>query len=165
MFQKDEIVVYGIVGVCKVTDISELDFMADKKMYYTLQPLYDDNRMIYTPVEGHKHKMRPIISKEEAMKFIDRLPTIECGKYANEKERKEAYHEILLSGNLERWASMIHFIYQKEQERAAKGQKISTHYMEEMKSVEKLLLGELAAALDIPMTQMKSYINTKLSCV
>ena len=165
MFQKDDIVVYGNVGVCRVTDISELDFMADKKMYYTLSPLYEENRIIYTPVDGHKHKMRPIITKGEAERFIEKLPSIKADQYTNEKERKEAYHEIILSGNLERWASMIHFIYQKEQERASKGQKTSTHYMEEMKSVEKLLLGELAAALRIPFHQMKTYLNRKLHYV
>lgn len=58
---------------------------------------------------------------------------------------------------------MIHFIYKKEQERAAKGQKISTHYLEEMKGIERLLLGELAAALTVPFPQMKEYIIGKLA--
>lgn len=158
MYKKNQIVVYGNVGVCEITGISELDFMEDKKLYYTLKPLYEENRVIYTPVEGHKHRMRPIISKTEAEAFVKRLPSIKAGKYANEKERKEAYHEILLSGNIEKWASMICFIYQKEQERAAKGQKVSTHYTEEMKGIERLLYGELATALQIPLSGVKDYL-------
>lgn len=163
MYQKEDKVIYGNVGVCKVLDVSELDFMDDHKLYYTLQPLYEESRTIYAPVEGHKHTIRPIISKEEAEEFIEKLPDIEPGSYANEKERKEAYHDVILSGDMKKWASMIHFIYKKEQERAAKGQKISTHYMEEMKGVEKLLLGELAAALSMPVHQMKQFIVQKLS--
>lgn len=163
MYQKDDKVIYGNVGVCKVIDISELDFMNDDKLYYTLQPYYDENRVIYAPVDGHKHKIRPIISKEEAEEFIEKLPHIAPGEYSNEKERKEAYHEVILSANIEKWASMIHYIHKKEEERAAKGQKISTHYLEEMKGVEKLMLGELAAALMIPFPQMKEYIKTKLA--
>lgn len=165
MYQKNEDVVYGNVGVCTVKDISELDFMSDRKLYYTLQPRYEENRIIYAPVEGHKHKIRPIITKDEAEQFIERLPSIEAGKYANEKERKEAYHEILLSGNMEKWASMIRFIHRKEEERAARGQKVAAHYTEEMKVVERLLLGELAVALEIPFGQMKSYITKKLEPV
>jgi CarD family transcriptional regulator len=162
MYQKNENIVYGNVGVCTIMDISELDFMMDQKLYYTLKPFYEENRVIYAPVEGHKHKMRPVISKEEAEEFIDRMPSIEAGKYANEKERKEAYHEVLLSGNMDMWASMIRFIRRREKERAARGQKTSAHYNEEVKAVEKLLLGELAVALGIPIKQVRTYISQRL---
>ena len=163
MYQTGDKVVYGNVGVCKVLEISELDFMDDHKMYYTLQPYYDDNRTIYAPLEGHKHKIRPMISKEEAESFIEKLPTIEPGNYENEKERKEAYRDVILSGDMTKWASMIHYIYRREQQRAAKGQKISAHYLEEMRGVERLLLGELAAAMDIPFDQMKDHIVNQLA--
>ena len=53
---------------------------------------------------------------------------------------------------------MIHFIYRKEQERLAKGQKVSAHYLEEMKGVEKLLLGELAAALEISVDEVRNQL-------
>jgi CarD family transcriptional regulator len=150
MYQKNENIVYGNVGVCTIMDISELDFMMDQKLYYTLKPLYEEHRVIYAPVEGHKHKMRPVISREEAEEFIDRMPSIEAGKYANEKERREAYHEVLLSGNMDMWASMIRFIRRREKEN------------EEVKAVEKLLLGELAVALGIPINQVRTYISKRL---
>lgn len=162
MYQIGEYVVYGNVGVCQVMDIAELDFMDDHELYYTLQPYYEENRTIYAPLEGHKHKMRLMITKEEAEEFIEKLPHIEPGNYENEKERKEAYRDVILSGDMDQWASMIHYIYRKEQVRAAKGQKVSAHYLEEMRGVEKLLLGELAAALEIPFEKMKGYINSKI---
>lgn len=162
MYQTGDKVVYGNVGVCQVIDVSELDFMEDHQLYYTLQPYYEENRTIYVSIKSHKHKMRPMVSKEEAEDFIKRLPTIQPDSYGNEKERKEAYKDVILSGDMERWASMIHCIYQKEQERTARGQKISSHYLEEMKGVEKLLLGELGAALGIPMEDMRDYITSRL---
>ena len=58
---------------------------------------------------------------------------------------------------------MIHYIYKKEQERMAKGQKISAHYMEELKGIEKLLLGELAAALGLSMDDIKGYLEKELN--
>lgn len=162
MYQIGDKVVYGNIGVCVVLDISELDFMDNGKVYYTLQPYYDENKTIYAPLEGHKHKIRPIITKEEAEAFIEKLPFIEPETYTNEKERREAYKEVILSADMNRWASMIHFIYKKEQERLAKGQKVSAHYLEEMKGVEKLLLGELAAVLEIPLEEMKEYLLKEL---
>ncbi len=158
MYQTGDKVVYGNIGVCVVVDISELDFMDNGKEYYTLQPYYDENKTIYAPVHGHKHKMRPMIAKEEAKRFIEKLPSIESGDYGNEKERREAYREAILSADMDQWASMIHYIYKREQERLAKGQKISAHYLEEMKGVEKLLLGELAAALEVSVDKVKEYI-------
>lgn len=90
--------------------------------------------------------------------FIGRLPFMESKEYGNEKERKEAYRMAILSADLEQWASMIHFIYRKEQERLGKGQKVSSHYLEEMRGVERLMLGELAAALDTTMDEVKHEI-------
>ncbi len=163
MYQIGDKVVYGNIGVCIVMDISELDFMDNGKEYYTLRPYYEENKVIYSPVDSQKQKLRPMITKEEAEAFIVKLPTIEPGNYANEKERKEAYRDAILSGSMDKWASMIHYIYRKEQERMAKGQRISAHYMEELKGIEKLLLGELAAALDISMDDVKVYLEKELS--
>lgn len=162
MYQTGDKVVYGNIGVCVVVNISELDFMDNGKVYYTLRPYYDENKTIYAPLEGHKHKIRPMITKEEAKDFIEKLPDIKPGNYGNEKERREAYREAILSADMNQWASMIHFIYRKEQERLTKGQKVSAHYLEEMKGVEKLLLGELAAALEIPFEEIKGYLSKEL---
>lgn len=163
MYQTGDKVVYGNIGVCVVVDISELDFMDNDKVYYTLRPYYDENKTIYAPLEGHKHKIRPMITKGEAEAFIEKLPSIEPGSYGNEKERREAYKEVILSADMDKWASMIHYIYNRERERRAKGQKISAHYLEEMKNVEKLLLGELAAALGISLEEMKKNLGKGLS--
>ena len=82
MFQTGAFIVYGNIGVCKVTGIAAPDFPdVDKsQLYYTLKPLYQ-NGMIYTPVNT-KVFMRPIITAGEAQRLIDMIPSI----------RVEAYH-------------------------------------------------------------------------
>ena len=73
-FKAGDYMMYGTVGVCQVKEISRLSFMRDKKLYYTLVPVFDRGSMIYIPVDNQKVVMRPVISREEAEVFIEQLP-------------------------------------------------------------------------------------------
>ena len=63
MFQPGELVVYGATGVCRVESIQQPEPHGahQGKTCYLLKPLYQDG-IIYTPVEGGKVPMRPVMS-------------------------------------------------------------------------------------------------------
>ena len=66
MYQVGELVVYGTTGVCRVEGFGTPDPMdRSGRQYYQLKPLYQDG-VIYTPVEGGKVPMRPVMSAEAA---------------------------------------------------------------------------------------------------
>ena len=76
MYRVGEKVVYGETGVCVVSEITKRKDPGTQssKLYYTLKPIYQ-TCVIYTPVEGNKVFMRPVISKKEAMELIDSIPS------------------------------------------------------------------------------------------
>ena len=77
MFQKDQWIVYGSTGVCRVAQIGplkELSGADPDTLYYTLEPLCGTD-IIYVPVDTQAF-MRPVITRQQALDLIDRIPTL-----------------------------------------------------------------------------------------
>ena len=77
MFEVNDKVVYGLVGVCEITDISAPPIKGIEGDYYFLQPVYDDKGIIYSPVNSAKVQIRNIITKKrsrEDYKYCKELP-------------------------------------------------------------------------------------------
>ena len=79
MFETGEYVVYGRTGICQVTGVTtmKMDGSSSERLYYILRPGGETEGKIFTPVEGGKQVLRGIITKEEAEKLIDEIPSIE----------------------------------------------------------------------------------------
>ena len=146
MFKKGEYILYGTVGVCQVEGISKPDFSNNDKVYYSLVPKFDQDTTIYIPVDSPKVKMREIMTRQEAEQFILALPSVEGKQYANDKERPQAYRQIL----------------EMEQHRRGKGKPLSIRERDGVKSARKLLFGELATALDICPEEIPDYITSQI---
>ena len=64
MFKVDDYIMYGITGVCKVIDITNEKFInGEKRDYYVLSPIQNNNTIIKIPLDNNKIPMRKIISK------------------------------------------------------------------------------------------------------
>ena len=68
MYKKGEYIVYASKGVCRITDITELDMMGNRifRKYYILTPFCDENATLYLPIDNEKVTVRRVISSEEA---------------------------------------------------------------------------------------------------
>ena len=71
-------------------------------------------------------------------------------------------HIFLLSGNHRELAAMIKGIFEVGQVRKGKGNRLAVRDEENMKRAQKLLYGELAAALGMHPDQMPAYIGKRL---
>ena len=85
MFEVEDKVVYGIVGVCEVESIDVPPIKGIDGKYYFLQPVYDNKGIIYSPVNSTKVMMRKIISREEAEKLIVKAQNCKKDTLLNEK--------------------------------------------------------------------------------
>ena len=67
-------IVYGNEGVCRVEEIGtpKISGVDKHREYYTLAPIYREGK-VFTPVDS-KVFMRPVITREEALALIDRIP-------------------------------------------------------------------------------------------
>ena len=161
MFAAGDLVVYGGEGVSRVESIgpSGLAYDGGDKVYYHLSPLYRGGTVM-TPVDTTV-LMRPIISRDCALKLIAALPVLPEQKPAERGMRaaKDFYHQLVLRCDCAELAAMIHGICRKRAWALRHGKKVSQMDERYLKRAEDQLYGELAAALDMPRDQMIPYIR------
>lgn len=165
MYQAGDLVLYGSTGVCRVDEIREQSFpsMGEKRLYYVLRPLYEDC-VISAPVDSDKVFIRPIISREEAERIIEKIPHIHAQAYHSRvsRELSEHYEAILKSHDCDSLVELTMSIYQKKRQLLDQKRKFGTVDERFLKRAEDLLFGELAAALEIPRDQVQDYIASKV---
>jgi len=165
MYIIGDLILHGNAGVCRITDITTRDFSgADKdQLYYTVKPLYQDGT-IFTPVNNTKVFMRPIISKDEAERLIDMIPSIHAEAYHSHVMRQvaEHYEVSLKTHNCEDLLELTMSIYEKKQIVEQQKRKLGSMDERFMKRAEALLFGELAAAIGIPKDKVPEYIAARV---
>ena len=154
MFDVGELVVYARTGVCKIDNI----VTRNDTLYYVLNPLYEDGT-IYVPINT-KQFMRKIINKEEALSLINEIPNIKSDMCLGSKvsDLKEFYASLLDENTLEGLVMTIKSVNKKNNVKNKIGQ-LDHRYM---KKAENILYGELAVVLDIPFTEVKSFIKKRI---
>lgn len=165
MFKVGDLILYGNTGVCRVTDITTRDSSgADKdRLFYILSSLYQGG-ILSTPVNNTKIFMRPIISKQEAERLIDMIPTIRAEAYHNRVMRAltDHYETALKTYDCLELIKLTMSIYAKKQYMAQQKHKFGAIDERFMKRAEELLFGELAAALCIPKQSVPDYIACRV---
>ena len=107
MFSKDDLIIYGSTGVCKVRDICELKGSRDGRLYYKLEPVFD-KCIIMVPADT-KIFMRPVISRDEAIDLITKLPLLEISvpESRNNRQLSEYYKTSFTFHDCEELGTMI----------------------------------------------------------
>lgn len=165
MYEVGTLLVYGNTGVCRITGVTTLDRpgIDRNERYYVMEPLYQ-NSVIYTPVEGNKVFMRPVITREEADRLIDMIPEIraEACSLHSPQQLSEHYQTVLQTHCCADLIELTMSIYQKR--RSAEEQKSRFGYTDSkyMKRAEELLFGEFAVALGIPREEVPAYIAERI---
>ncbi|MEA4971239.1 MAG: CarD family transcriptional regulator [Candidatus Pelethousia sp.] len=166
MYQAGDIVIYGMTGACKVQEVSSMALpgAGRSQLYYTLMPLYQRQCTIHTPVDNPKVAMRPAISKEEAERLIDQIPSIQVEPYHSwaNNECTGHYNATLKSHNCTNLLELTMSIYAKKQ--ALEGSKRKFGVVDEryLRQAEELLFGELAVALELHREEVPAYIAARL---
>ena len=166
MYQSGELILYGRTGVCRVEEITRAKHHSsgEEQMYYVLRPLYQ-NCNITTPVDNAKVFSRPIISREEAERVIGVIPTVEPEVYHNRNlnQLREHYRTCMESFDCVDLVKLTKSLYRKKREAEDQKRKFGAVDERFMKEAEDLLFGELAAALEIPRDEVRTYIERALA--
>lgn len=165
MFQPGELVVYGATGVCRVEEITRPNLTGTdrNKEYYLLKPLHQDG-VIYAPVENAKIPMRPVISRQNAEDLIDLIPSIraEAHHAPTVQALAQYYHTAVHSHDNRDLLELMMSIYAKQQQAESQKRRLGLVDERYMKQAERLLYGELSAALDIPYEEVQPYIARRV---
>jgi CarD family transcriptional regulator len=164
MFKKNDIVIYGAHGVCKIVEISEKDFMGKKKMYFVLKPVKNDSSTYFVPSDNETliSKFKKILSEAEINHLIDSMANEKANWIANENERREKYRSIISEGNHIELIKMIKAIFFEKKEREANGKRLHISDERFLKDAEQLLYGEFQYVLNLNEDQLMSYIFNRI---
>lgn len=166
MFQTNDYVVYGNLGVCRVKDIVTRKFegLDAAHLYYVLEPLYQGG-VLYVPADNPKIFLRPVITADEANRLIDAIPTVQSEAFHSRsaQELSAHYEEALRSHKCEDLIGLTMSIYNKKEHLARQNKKFGRVDEHFMKRAEDSLYGELAVALSIPRDEVQSYISDRIA--
>ena len=113
MFSVGEKIIYGGEGVCTIEKIDGMNIsgISKDKKYYYLTPLYRGGT-IYAPVDTPVF-MRNLITKEEALDFIEKIPDIEADVFSSVNIRllSDHYQSIIESYKCEDLVKVMKAIY------------------------------------------------------
>lgn len=165
MFEVGDYMVYGSHGICRVEAVGPMELSVAQKgrLYYTLSPLYLNGSTVYTPVDNLKVVMRPILSKREALDFIEKIPEIDQLWVPDEKGREQIYKAALKTCECMDLIKIIKTLYLRKQSRLEDGKKVTSVDVKYLKLAEDQLYGELAIPLGMEKDKVEEYITDRVN--
>lgn len=164
MFEIGEYIIYSNNGVCRVENIGPMTIsgVSNKKMFYTLVPVYTKGIKVFTPTDNEKVIMRRILSKEEAMALIDDIKNIDTLWVADEKRREEIYKESIRKCDCTEWVKIIKTLYLRKRSRIEEGKKVTSGDNKYLQMAEDNLYGELAIPLELNKDKVEEFIISRV---
>lgn len=164
MFEIGDYVLNATNGICKISEIVELDMSGDKqlKSYFLLRPIEEENDRVYIPVDNADKRIRKVITKGEAQAVLDRVPEIEALVVDKEKERETRYKEAVRSCEPDNVVSLIKCLHIRSEQRAKAGKKATAVDERYGKMAEHNLNAELSFVLKKDKQEIKELINKML---
>lgn len=152
-------------GVCNIEDIREEKLTGQKRTYYIMHPVSDNNgtTTIYVPVDTDKVHLRKLMGKDEIISIIKHSTTENIEWIDNTNLRKAAYSEILRSDNTSRIIALITVLHTKKEHTTKAGKKFSAFDDKILHDAEKKIHQEFSHALSMQEEEIPKFIITQLS--
>lgn len=160
MFKENDVVFYGIQGVCRVQSIEIKRSEDVETSYYVLAPVLNPTSCIYVPTENAvlTERMKPVMSKDEVLALIDSIPAMEKIWVPEPNARKERFKNVLLSGDRYQIGALIKTLYAHRKEQQSKGKKLHIADERYLKEAEKALCSEFAVTLEKRMDEVAAIV-------
>lgn len=164
MFEMGTMLVHPTYGVCEVVHIGKINMknVKDDRLYYTLIPLYDSKSKLFIPTDSDNIGLRPVMTKESALKLVANLPEMEPITVQNEKEREKVFKDMIRTGNCEDISRIIKTLYLRKQARLTAGKKAVSLDEKYLFMAREQLYGELAVSLGIEKNGVEEYITQSI---
>lgn len=164
MFAVNDIILYGLNGACKITDITKREIGGRTVEYYVLRPIYSNASTIFVPTnnENLTSRMRQVLSAAEIHALIQSMPQEKSVWIEDENQRREAYKEILSNGDRQELIRLIKALYLHQKELQQIGRRLHISDERFLKDAERLLYDEFALVLSIKPEQVLPFIMEQI---
>lgn len=167
MYKVGQMVVYGIHGVCSITDVQVMRVEKKNVEYFVLEPLDQPGAKYFIPSKNESAlaKLSPVLNKNQLDDLLTEAGSADDVWITDENLRKQRYRELINSGDRAALLSMIRSLYTHKAEQLAAGRKF--HQCDEnfLHDAEKLLSTEFSVILNIPADEVGTYIQNKISAL
>ncbi len=161
MAEVNEIVRYGAQGICRIQQIEEKSIGASRRLYYVLKPVYYEDSTIFVPVDNPAltGKMHRLLRAQEVLELLSGLAGDDGLWVEDEAQRREAYEQILRSGDRVGMARLIRALSLQKVRLGAQRKKL--HAAEEaiLKEAERELNEEFAYVLGLSLEETPAFIR------
>lgn len=128
MFATDDVIVYGIAGLCKVIGYGKSPIPGDSRNCYQLRPLHAVEGMgslIHTPIEGGTVAIRNLHSRDELLKLAENARNAPPFRCDSERQKRERYKQALASCDFMEFLSILHSVEHRREQFASIGKRLS----------------------------------------
>ncbi len=164
MYQVGDLVLYGIHGVCRITDQENRVLDRKKVIYLVLEPVGQDGSRYLVPThnETAMAKLSRVLTSDELESLMVSEEIRGDAWIHDESQRKNRYRELITSGDRSGLLQMIRTLYDYRKSQLGAGKRIHLADENFMKDAEKLLSSEISVILDIPQDEAKRWLRTRL---
>ncbi len=154
-------------GVCRVSAIEELALMGkgSEDMYYRLEPVYDQDGVVTTPVEDNFHRLRDVTPKADMESIFDDIDEIEVIDEKNERVRQEKQKEQIALFEPRPLAGVVKTAYLRKRARIQAGKKVMSADERVLQSAGKKLFDEMAFSMDEDATELRDRFYESLDAL
>ena len=164
MYQIGDKVIYGMHGVCVVSDLEKRTVDGKQVVYLAQEPVGQTGSRFLVPTHNAAAmgKVRAVLSQEALEELLSSDAVKEDAWIRDESQRKQSYRELITSCDRQRLAQMVYSLYRYRTAQTAVGKKL--HMCDEnfLRDAEKILSGEIASTLEIPSSEALRYLRSKL---
>ena len=163
MYQVNELVLYGVEGVCRVLGKTVRRFGEQSVEYYVLKSC-DQHTTTYVPTQNDTlvAKMCRLLSTDEVHELIRDMPDEDTIWIDDASTRAARYAEILAGDDRREIIRMIKTLHLHKQ--ALKDQKRKMHIADErfLRDGEKRLYDEFAQVLNLESDEVERFVFTRV---
>ncbi len=157
MFRKGDKVIYPHHGAAVIEDLTEREFLGEKKKYFVLRLAYGDLTLMVPVDNTDEVGIREVVSKRDVKKVLDVLREEESGMPSNWSRRYKTNIEKIRSGDVYQVAEVVRNLAIRE------GQKgLSAGEKRMLAKARQILVSELVFAIGATEDKAEAMIDKVL---
>ncbi len=165
MLKVNDIVLYGSAGACRVTDFCKKRIAGEDHDYAVLETQAAPITTIYLPLENKvlMGKIKPVLSREQMLRMIREIPTLDAPWIEDQEQRKLQYREALSGCDRIDLVRLVKTLYARQEEQRGQGRKLHSADERAFREAQRMLHNEIAFVLQISPDEVPALISAELS--
>lgn len=167
MLEIGGLIVYGVEGVCQVSEIISRSFAGsdDKKDYYVMVPVHNPASKLYVPVDNEKllSKIMELLTYEQVIDLIKK--SLGYNEWiADNKARSRYYKEVLSSYDREKIFALARILYLAKCGKLPEVKKLYVMDEDILRKTSQILYSEISYVVDVSQEDVLPFIAGEIDC-